>query len=355
MGQVVRIGHNRAEPRALRYRKAPRRAVLAQRALSAEKNKWTTFDILVSLFKKFAQNQTVGIVDKLTAMRTFVTVAKTGSFSAAAQLLSVPKTRVSQRVQELEAALSVRLLHRTTRVVALTEEGRTYLPKCEQILEDLAEAELSVSSARDDPSGRLSLSCVSIVARSLILPRLDEFLSACPQLSVNLSMTDRIVNLQESGLDCAIRGGGLENSSLISRHLAECGFGLYAAARLIAEHPPVMTPDQLQQLSLIKVIGQRDGQIRDWSLSCKDQTMIETSTARVETDDDQGALECAIGGAGVALVPHFAAKPHVAAGNLVRVLPEWSAPDRPIYAIYPSRRHVPAKLRLFLDWVASLM
>jgi len=295
------------------------------------------------------------IMDKLTAMRTFVTVAKSGSFSAAAQVLSVPKTRVSQRIQELEAVLLVRLLHRTTRVVSLTDEGRTYLPKCEQILEEIDQAEQAISSARDDPAGRLRLTCVSIVARSLILPRLQEFLAACPKVSVSLSITDRIANLQETGLDCAIRGGRMENSSLISRQLAACGFGLYAAPSLLANHLPLVTPEQLPQLPLIKVISQRDRQVRHWPLSCADRTMSDSSTARVETDDDQGALECALGGAGIALIPHFAARPHLASGTLIRALPDWSAPDRPIFAVYPSRRYMPAKLRLFLDWVSGLM
>jgi LysR family transcriptional regulator, regulator for bpeEF and oprC len=294
-------------------------------------------------------------MDKLTAMRTFVTVARTGSFSAAAQVLSVPRTRVSQRIQELEAVLLVRLLHRTTRALSLTEEGRIYLPKCEHILEELDAAEQAIISDRTDAVGRLRLSCMSIVARSLIIPRLDEYLASHPRVSVSLSLTDRIVNLQEAGLDCAIRGGQMDDSSLISRHLADCGFGIYAAPALIAKGPPIHSPDQLRHLPLVKVLGQRDGLARNWSLSCNGQTMIEDSAARVEMDDDHGALECALGGAGLVLIPHFAAAPHLASKALVRVLPDWSAPDRPIYVIYPSRRYVPTKLRVFLDWVAGLM
>lgn len=294
-------------------------------------------------------------MDKLTAMRTFVTVARAGSFSAAAQVLSVPRTRVSQRIQELEAVLLVRLLHRTTRVLSLTEEGRTYLPKCEHILEELDAAEQAISSERKDVAGRLRLSCMSIVARSLIIPRLDEFLTAHPKVSVSMSLTDRIVNLPEAGLDCAIRGGQMEDSSLISRHLADCGFGVYVATALGAGGPPIDSPDQLRHLPLIKVVGQRDGQVRHWPLSFNGNTMIEDSAARVEMDDDQGALECALGGAGLVLIPHFAAAPHLKSKALTRVLPDWSAPDRPIYAIYPSRQYVPIKLRVFLDWLAGLM
>lgn len=303
----------------------------------------------------FLHNKKMQHMDKLTAMRTFVTVTKTGSFSAAAKVLSVPKTRVSQRIQDLEAALLVRLLHRTTRVLSLTEEGRAYLPKCEQILEELDAAEQSISIGRGDAVGRLRLTCTSIVARSLIIPKMDEFLTGHPKLSVSLSLTDRLTNLQEGGLDCAIRGGSMDDSSLISRHLGDFGFGLYASSELLAGHSPIASPEQLQRLPLIKVLGQRDGQARPWSLSCRERMMVEDGPARIETDDDQGALECALGGLGVVLTPHFSAAPHVKIGTLTRVLPDWSAADRPLFAIYPSRSYVPTKLRVFLDWVAGLV
>lgn len=295
-----------------------------------------------------------GAMDKLTAMKTFVAVARMGSFSAAARALSVPKTRVSQRVQELEAALAIRLFHRTTRVVSLTEEGRFYQEKCLQILQDIDTTEQALGRTADLPSGRLRVSCMSLVARSLILPRLDEFLTACPQVTVSLSVSDQIVNLAEAGFDCAIRGGALDSSSLISRPLGSVGFALYAAPQWVTRQAPLGHPAQLAQVPLIKTLGQRDGGLRHWTLTAGDEVYNETSPARLEIDDDHAGLAAALGGVGLALCADFAAEPHVRLGRLQRVLPGWSAPPRPVYAIYPTRRHVSARLRAFLDWVGPL-
>lgn len=294
-------------------------------------------------------------LDKLSAMRTFAAVARAGSFSAAARSLSLPKTRVSQRVQDLEAALAIRLFHRTTRVVSLTEEGRFYLEKCTQILEEIDSTEQALGRTAEDPSGRLRLSCMSLVAQTLILPRLDHFLTAYPKVTLSISVSDRIVNLQEAGFDCAIRGGALDSSSLISRPLGDARFALYAAPAWLARHGPIATPADLAHTPLIKILGQRDGALRHWSLINGAERIEETSPARLEADDDHAGLVAALGGAGVVLSASFAADPHVSAGRLARILPGWTAPSRPVYAIYPTRRYVSARLRCFLNWVAPLI
>ncbi|RYE50358.1 MAG: LysR family transcriptional regulator, partial [Hyphomicrobiales bacterium] len=192
-------------------------------------------------------------MDKLTAMRTFVAVVDAGSFSNAALRLSIPKTRVSQRVQELEAALSTRLLYRTTRVVSLTEEGRTYFDKCARILADIDDIEQTLSMVGEKPTGRLRVSTMSLVSRYFLLPRIADFQSAFPQISLNLSVSDRLANLNEAGLDCAIRGGALESSSLISRHIRDVSFSLYAASHWNAGRS-IAAPEDLSGADLIKTL-----------------------------------------------------------------------------------------------------
>ena len=294
-------------------------------------------------------------MDKLTAMRTFVTVVRLGSFSAAAASMGAPKTRMSQRVRELEAALSTRLLHRTTRMISLTEDGRVYYEKCLHILDEIDSTERALGRLGDEPQGRLRVSCMSLIARQVLLPRIDDFLARYPEISLNLSVTDRIVNLVEDGCDCAIRGGKLENSALISRHIRTVGFGLYAAPRWVGANRAVHAPSDLQGLDLIKIASQRDGTIRHWELVRQDDKAGQDSRARLEIDDDQAAIDAALSGAGIVLCPDFIAAPYAAAGRLVRVLPEWSAPAKPIYAIYPSRQHLSAKLRCFLDWADRII
>jgi len=289
-------------------------------------------------------------MDKLTAMRTFVAVVDAGSFSNAALRLSIPKTRVSQRVQELEAALSTRLLYRTTRVVSLTEEGRTYFDKCARILADIDDIEQTLSMVGEKPTGRLRVSTMSLVSRYFLLPRIADFQSAFPQISLNLSVSDRLANLNEAGLDCAIRGGALESSSLISRHIRDVSFSLYAASHWNAGRS-IAAPEDLSGADLIKTLRPSDTIGRDWQLTGPDRAVVIDAAARLETDDDRAALDAALGGAGVVLCADFAALPYVRARRLRRILPEWSAPSRPIYAIYPTRRHLSAKLRCFLDWL----
>lgn len=293
-------------------------------------------------------------MDKLTAMRTFVAVVNAGGFSSAAQALAVPKTRISQRIQDLEAALSTRLLYRTTRVVSLTEEGRIYFEKCNQILDEIDTTEQALSGVGEVPSGRLRVSSLSQVARVLLLPRLAEFYASYPNVSLTLSASDRIENLNEAGLDCAIRGGSLESSTLISRHICDVSFGLFASPDWVRKNTQLKNVGDLGSAELIKVLSQRDGAARDWELTGPDGTVKIDRRARLEIDDDQAALDAALGGVGIALCADFAALPHVAEGRLCRVFPELSASSRPIYAIYPTRRYLSAKLRCFLDWVETV-
>lgn len=294
-------------------------------------------------------------MDKLTAMRTFVAVVTAGSFSGAAIGLGVPKTRVSQRVQELEAALSVRLLYRTTRALSLTEDGRSYYDKCVQILQDIDATEQALGGKAETPSGLLRVSCMSLVARSLLLPRLAEFQALYPDLSLGLSVSDRIANLNESGFDCAIRGGQLDSSTLISRHITDYSFGLYAAPDWCARRGAVAHPAELTRADLVMVTRQKDGAARPWKLAGPSGNHLCEGPARFETDDDHAALSAAVAGAGAVLCPDFAARPLVAAGQLCRILPDWHGAARPAYFIYPTRRYLSARLRAFMDWSGAIL
>lgn len=294
-------------------------------------------------------------MDKLTAIRTFVTVVSRGSFSRAAQTMSVPKTRVSQRIQELEAQLSTRLLYRTTRTVSLTEEGRLYYEKCLHILEEIDAVEQSLRQAGEMPTGRLRVSTMSLIGGTLLLPQLSAFRSAFPNVSLTLSLSDRIENLNEAGWDCAIRGGSLQSSSLISKHLCDVTFGLYAAPAWLRDADPIESPDALQGASLIKMVDQRDGSVRAWDLTGPAGAARIDGRGVLEIDDDKAALDAALHGCGIVLAPDFAARPHVKEERLEQVLPQWRGVTRPIYAIYPTRRHLSAKLRSFLGWAETVI
>ena len=291
-------------------------------------------------------------MDKLAAMRNFVSVVQNGGFSGAARVLGVPKSRVSQRISDLEAALSTRLLHRTTRAVSTTEEGRFYYERCLVILEEIDAADQAMHRGGEEPSGRLTVSAMSGVARALLLPRIADFSARYPKVSLRLSVTDRLANLTEEGIDCAIRGGALENSTMISRHLRDVGFALYAAPGYLSVRSPILKPEDLAGHDLIQVIRQRGG-TGGWLLRGGGGDAMVDHPPRLETDDDDAALAAAMAGAGIALCPDFAVQGPLAQGKLVTVLPGWAAPSRPVYLVYPTRRFVSARLRCFIDWASA--
>jgi LysR family transcriptional regulator for bpeEF and oprC len=294
-------------------------------------------------------------MNKLAAMRAFAAVMEQGSFSGAARVLGVPKTRVSQRVRDLEASLGVRLLHRTTRVVSPTEEGRAYHEGCGQILAELDALEATLSRTAERPSGRLHVACMSALARALLLPHLAEFQRAYPEVALRLSVSDRLVPLVEDGFDCAIRGGALDDSRMVSRHLRDALFGIYAAPSVLEAGAPPREPADLAGRPRLLTTSGRSIDPTAWTLVGPGGRATITGPARFETDDDDAVLVACLGGAGFAICPDFAAAPHVAAGRLVHVLPDWSVASRPIYLVYPTRLHLAARLRCFMDWVTPLI
>lgn len=294
-------------------------------------------------------------MDRVAAMKALKAVVDNGSFSGAARVLRVPKTTVSQRIRDLEAMLSVRLLHRTTRSVSLTEEGKAYHERCARILEDIEDLENAVGASGARPAGRLTVSCMSSLARAVILPRIASFKAKYPDVSLRLSVTDRLVNVVEDGFDCVVRGGALDDSRLVSRHVLDVAFGVYASPSLVAHGPEPRHPADLLDQPLVMRTSARTGGIEPWALAGEADPIRIEGPAWLETDDDDAVLAGCIAGVGYAVCPDFAAAPHVAAGRLVRVLPRWRAGERPLHIVYPSRLHHAARLRCFIDWATSLL
>lgn len=291
-------------------------------------------------------------MDKLAAIRTFVGVVQHGTFSAAGRALGTPKTRVSQRIQDLEEELETRLLQRNTRNVTLTDDGRVYFEKCLQILDDIDAADRAMRRGGEEAEGRLYVTVMSSVAHAVIIPSLQNFLRSFPNISVKITVTDRLVNLVEDGVDCAIRGGSLDNSSLISRHVQDVPFKLFASPGYLDKCGPILSHKDLTRVDRLGLTNQRTGVAQSWSAPSATVAKEPGATLRVECDDDQALLAACAAGAGVAMLAQLSAVPLVRSGLLAPVLPEWVADVRPIYLVYPSRRYMAAKLRCFIDWAA---
>jgi DNA-binding transcriptional LysR family regulator len=293
-------------------------------------------------------------MDKLTAMHTFVQIVSAGSFTRAAERLLVPKARVSQRIQALEAVLGVRLLERTTRTLRVTDDGRAYHERCLQLLADLEETEQALRGGHARPRGLLRIDAVAAIARHVLAPALDEFGRLYPDLTVHLHSRDRISHLLEDGVDCAIRGGPLPDASHIARSAAVVHLGLYASPACLARHGAPLEPEALARIPRLGWLDQRRGGVVPWRLQRDDGSEIEVpGVPAMAFDDGDAAIAAAAGGAGVVVAAPFAVRALVGAGQLSPVLPQWEAGRRTVSVLLPSSRQLSARVRCFVDWAVE--
>ena len=290
-------------------------------------------------------------MDKLGAMRAFVKVADSGSFSAAARLLGRSKAMVSKQLAMLEATLGVQLLVRTTRQVRLSESGRRYYERCVQVLADIDDLESHVEQSEAAPRGVLRVAGPQTFAELHLSAALREFLLRYPDLKVELVLTDRVVDLVEQGFDVAIRIGELEDSSLLARRLATGAIVVCASPEYLACHGVPQTPEQLVRHEL--VIDTNLRQPGTWRFVRDGRPLTVRASGRVQVNSAIMVRHLLLSGVGVGLCPEFVVREDLAAGRLVALLTAFSAYDLGIYAVYPHTRHVPSRVRVFVDFLAE--
>lgn len=293
-------------------------------------------------------------MDKLTAMSTFVKVVEVGSFTRAADALGLPKARVSQRVSDLEAHLAVRLLHRTTRTLSLTEDGQAYFEKCRFLLQQVEELECTLKGGTAVPAGNLRVDSLVSVARWILAPRLHDFTARYPNVVLRLGSSDRISHLLEGGLDCAIRGGALEDSTMVARHLCDLELGLYASPNYLSSVGSLQGPDYLRTLKRMSWFSGRNRNAFAWELESGSERSVLEAGDGVLFDDPDVAITACMAGSGICPGAPFAVEPFVRAGALVPVLPRWHFPPRPIHLVYPTSKHLSVRVRCFVDWVIEI-
>lgn len=289
-------------------------------------------------------------MDKLSAIVAFVNVAETGSFTAAAMKLGLPKARISQRVKDLEHELDIRLFERSTRKVRMTAAGTEYYEECRALLLSLERVEKSLQADSNTPAGRIVVDVLSPFVRWVIAPRLKEFHRKYPDILVSLTSSDTLVNLFQESVDMVIRGGALDDSSLIVRPLCLVPFQLYAApdvARILASKP---FPDVLNSQPLLSWFPDDDKELR-WVLHHHSSTQVIKSKRHYWIGEQDSALEMASTGAGICPGMYLAADHYVRQGKLVPVLDEWRLSPRQVSILYPSRTHLPSKVRCFIEWL----
>jgi len=283
----------------------------------------------------------------LNEIVVFTRIVQLGSFSAASANLGIPRSTVSRRVAELEARVGARLLQRTTRKLSLTDAGRAYYEHSARIVAELEEAQLAVAQLQSTPRGLLRLTVP--VTFSVLGPILAEYLTLYPEVRVELQSTDRTVDIVEERFDLAIRAGRTPDSTLVARHLGEVCRILVAAPKLVERLRKLKEPADLErQPAVVFAPGGNT-----WHLVSGAKSAEVQVSPRLSVNDYDMLRAVARAGFGIALLPEYQCAEDLKAGRLRRVLDDWAAPKVPVFALYPSTRHLAPKVVALLDLLRS--
>jgi LysR family transcriptional regulator for bpeEF and oprC len=293
-------------------------------------------------------------MNKLQAMEVFVQVVDAGGFTKAADSMQLPKATVSTLIQSLEQALEVKLLHRTTRQVSVTSDGASYYERCLRILSDVRDAEESLSRRRASPSGRLRVDASTGIAADIIIPALPDFFARYPDIVLDLGCSDRPVDLIEEGVDCAIRGGDLADSSLIARRVGVLNFVTCASPAYLAKHGKPMHPSELANHRCVNYFSSKTGKSYDWDFSRGTERIQMPTPASLAVNDSKAYIAAGLAGLGVMQMAGYVIAPLIESGQLELVLEEWTSTPLPMHVVYPQNRHLSAKVRVFVEWTADL-
>jgi len=282
----------------------------------------------------------------------FTKVAETKSFTGAAEALGLPKSTVSRKLAQLEERLGVRLVQRTTRKLALTDIGDAYYARCSRIVADVVEAEHVVMDMQSSPRGRLRVSSTIDFATRYLGDIVADFLAIHRDITVELDASDRLVDLIEDGFDVAVRFGPMPESTLIARRMCSVSLVMCASPDYVARSTP-KTIDDLDAHDHVLFMPSTRNQT--WTLvnDATEQTYEFGRPARFASNNYGAVRDVALAGGGVALLSDFMIAEDLAAGRLVRVLPQWHTRPTEVHAVYPARQNVPPRLTLFLDHLAK--
>ncbi|WP_428718846.1 LysR family transcriptional regulator [Undibacterium curvum] len=288
-------------------------------------------------------------MDQFKQISTFAEVAVRGSLSAAARAEGVAPAMISRRLDALEERLGVKLLQRTTRKIALTNEGSSFLEDCQRILSELEEAESSVAERNASASGVLTISAPAGFGRQHVAPLIPDFLQQHQQLKLTLSLNDRVVDLIGEGVDVAIRIAALSDSSLIGVKLADNKRVVVAAPSYLQRHGAPKTLDELSNHNCLAFSA--DGSQRGWTFRQSGKNVTIKVDGNMVCNDGEVLHDWAISGRGLAWRSMWEVGAEIESGKLVSVLDEYTAPGNDIYAIFAQRRHLPLRIRAFVDYL----
>ncbi len=288
-------------------------------------------------------------MDKLTAMRVFLEVARQGSFTAAAEHLGISRAMATKHLSQLENDLGARLLNRTTRRLGLTEVGQAYQDRCQHILAEIEETELAVSQLHSLPRGTLKITAPTSFGAFHLAPAAADFMRQYPEVKVDLDLTDRFIDLVEEGMDMGVRVGMLEDSSLIARHLTSTRMVVCGAPGYFEEYGRPRHPDDLKQHRCL-LFGYPVSHV-DWDFTLEGSAHQVHVSGPLRSNIGDALRMAAIQGTGLIKMPTYIVGKEIRNGRLETVLEEFETEPRPIHAVYMHRRHLSAKVRAFVDFL----
>lgn len=293
-------------------------------------------------------------MDRLDALKLFTRIVETGSFSRAADTLDVPRASATHAIKQLETRLGARLLERTTRQVKPTSDGAAFYERCVLVLSELDDAEASLRHVATNPRGLLRVDMHGNHATQIVLPRIDAFHRRYPEIELVVSSGDRLVDLVREGVDCVVRGGRPHDASLVARRLAMMPQVICASPAYLAEHGTPAHPDALPAHRAVRFFSSSGGVDYPFSLVVDGEVRDYDVGGWISVNDAENYVVAAERGCGLVQLPRFHVEPALRDGRLVEVLGAWRSPDMPLTALYPYRRQLSPRVRVFVDWLREV-
>jgi DNA-binding transcriptional LysR family regulator len=290
-------------------------------------------------------------MDLIAAFQVFVRVSESGSFSAVARELGLSQPAISRQIAALEDYFGERLLHRTTRSLTLTDDGRDLLVHASRVLEALEEAETAVGRRRGTVAGMVRLSVPVIFGRLYLVPRLGQLLAAHPALELDVLFNDSLIDLVAEGVDLAVRAGVIADSSLIVRRMGYVARYVLASAAYLNRRGEPQTPQELSRHDCL--IFTPGATPMTWHFESGDGPVSIPVAGRFRSDSGEGVREAVISGYGIGLLPAWYFRDEIADGRVKILLRDWQVPGTPVHLIYPSRRHLSPRVRVVMDFLIS--
>lgn len=290
-------------------------------------------------------------MDKLEAMRVFCAVVDAGGFSRAAERLGMSTSSVTTQVAGLESHFRVKLLHRTTRSMSLTSEGSVCHQQALQLLASMAELESQLHEAADTPSGTLRVDMPGLVSRLYVAPALPRFLAQYPEISLRASVSDRLLDMVEEGVDLMIRIGNVTDSGLVARQLMQTKFICCASPGFVRQHGVPESPAALSQFTCLGFMLPKVRRLRPWVFSGAEDFIPQT---RISSDHVDSLLEFCKAGGGIGQFMSLSVADTLKSGELVPLLEQWLADGPAVHALFQQRHQRAAKVRAFIDFVAEV-